>query len=113
LHGDLPVVLTGDFNMPPTNNNIRYITDASAGHYSLLHARAIADTEEGHTGTYHNLRDADPGIGWQIDFIFVSEDVHALHYTVFPPRFEGSYLSDHSAVMTKINIRQVFNGRYG
>ncbi|MDR1381558.1 MAG: endonuclease/exonuclease/phosphatase family protein [Tannerella sp.] len=106
LHGDLPVVLTGDFNMPPSNGNIRYVTDASAGHYSLLHAKAIAETPaEGNVGTYHALTDADPGIGALIDFIFVDENIRVLRYAVSPPRFESQFLSDHSAVTAKIEIR--------
>jgi endonuclease/exonuclease/phosphatase family metal-dependent hydrolase len=106
LHGDLPVVLTGDFNMPSSNSNIRYITATSAGHYSLLQARNIADKREGNAGSFHNLNDADPGTSQLIDFIFVSrDDVRALHYKVFPPRYEGAFLSDHSAVMAKIHVK--------
>jgi endonuclease/exonuclease/phosphatase family metal-dependent hydrolase len=107
LHGELPVVLTGDFNMPPTNNNIRYITDASEGHYSLLHTKKISETPPtGNVGTYHALEDADSGKDGLIDYIFVDEKVRVLAYTVFPPKFEGSFLSDHSAVMAKIEIRE-------
>jgi endonuclease/exonuclease/phosphatase family metal-dependent hydrolase len=106
LHGDLPVVLTGDFNMPPTNDNIVYITDASGGHYSLLHTKEISETlPAGNVGTYHALKDTAPGISGLIDYIFVDEKVRVLAYTVFPSKFEGSFLSDHSAVMAKIEIK--------
>ncbi|MDR1335286.1 MAG: hypothetical protein LBK22_00470, partial [Tannerella sp.] len=78
--------------------------DASKEHYSLLHAREIAATKKGHVGTFHDRNDADPGIDNLIDFIFVSEDIRVPRYTVFSPRYEAAYLSDHSAVMARITL---------
>jgi endonuclease/exonuclease/phosphatase family metal-dependent hydrolase len=102
LSDNLPVILTGDFNIPLANDNIKYISDASANPYWLVHTKDIADVRKGHSGTYHDLNENDPGEGWFIDFIFVSENTKVFQHEVLPPKINGIFPSDHSPVTAKI-----------
>jgi endonuclease/exonuclease/phosphatase family metal-dependent hydrolase len=96
------VILTGDFNIPPANDNIKYISDASENPNWLAHTKTIADVSKGHSGTYHDVNENDPGPGWFIDFIFVGENTKVFQHEVLPPRINGIFPSDHSPVTAKI-----------
>jgi endonuclease/exonuclease/phosphatase family metal-dependent hydrolase len=102
LSDNLPVILTGDFNIPPTNDNIKYISDAYANPNWLAHTRTIADVRKGNSNTYHDLSENDLGQGWFIDFIFVSENTKVFQHEVLPPKIHGIFPSDHSPVTAKI-----------
>jgi endonuclease/exonuclease/phosphatase family metal-dependent hydrolase len=101
LHENLPIVLTGDFNVTPDSSPIKNISDISYS-YHLIHTKDVAGIKKGADGTYHNFG----LILWPkrpfIDYIFVSEAVGVLEHTVLPDKFDNVFISDHAAVIAYI-----------
>jgi endonuclease/exonuclease/phosphatase family metal-dependent hydrolase len=105
LRGDMPVIITGDFNMPPSNPNIMYITDVVNNPYPLVHTKTVADRSTGFTGSFHDYHDTDPGPDGLIDYVFVDENAKVLLHQVIPPKLDGIFLSDHAPVTAKIILK--------
>ncbi|MDR2087522.1 MAG: endonuclease/exonuclease/phosphatase family protein [Dysgonamonadaceae bacterium] len=103
LHGGLPVVLTGDFNMRPENANIHYISDSSQS-FHLLHTRDIAVQRTGLTYSYHGYGATPLNERYLADYIFVDDRIKVLLYSVMPEKLDDVYLSDHAPVFTKITV---------
>ena len=99
----LPVVLTGDFNMTPTNSNIVYITNLSTPNH-LLHTKTVARETSGPQGTVHGFGATPESQRSFIDYIFVSELTEVLYHAVLPDKLNNIYLSDHAPVVARIKI---------
>jgi endonuclease/exonuclease/phosphatase family metal-dependent hydrolase len=100
LHGDLPVILTGDFNMSPDNSNIVAITNAS-----LSHTRDVAESKSGKDYTYHGFNETQVAGNYFADYIFTSDvGVRVYQHSVLPEKLDGVYVSDHTPVVAKIGI---------
>ncbi len=96
--GDLPTIVTGDFNVTP---------DASA--YTTMIANGYLDASqiaiEGEAvPTYNGMNDTD--IDVIIDYIFVSPELaNAVDtYTVCPEKRDGQWVSDHNAIIATITL---------
>jgi endonuclease/exonuclease/phosphatase family metal-dependent hydrolase len=103
----MPVILTGDFNMPPGNDNIKYITDVVNNPYPLVHTKPVAERVTGFEGSFHAYTETDPGAGQLIDYVIVDENARVLLHQVIPPKLDGIFLSDHAPVTAKIIINNV------
>jgi endonuclease/exonuclease/phosphatase family metal-dependent hydrolase/uncharacterized protein YqfB (UPF0267 family) len=99
----LPVVLTGDFNMTPTNSSIVYITNPSTPNH-LLHTKTLAQITSGPQGTVHSFGATPESQRNFIDYIFVSEQTEVLSHAVLPDKLNNIYLSDHAPVVAKIRV---------
>jgi endonuclease/exonuclease/phosphatase family metal-dependent hydrolase len=99
----LPVVLTGDFNMTPTNTNIVYITNPSTPNH-LVHTKTIAQVTSGPEGTTHSFGATPEPQRNFIDYIFVSELTEVLRHAVLPDKLNNIYLSDHAPVVARIKV---------
>ncbi len=96
--GDLPTIVTGDFNVTPTAS--AYTTMIANGY---LDASQIAI--EGEVApTYNGMSDTD--IDVIIDYIFVSPELAELvdTYTVCPEKRDGQWISDHNAIIATITL---------
>jgi endonuclease/exonuclease/phosphatase family metal-dependent hydrolase len=102
LRGNMPVILTGDLNMPPSNDYIKYITDVVNNPYPLVHTKTVADRITGFEGSFHDYHDTDPGPDQLIDYVIVDENAKVLLHQVIPPKLDGIFLSDHAPVTAKI-----------
>jgi endonuclease/exonuclease/phosphatase family metal-dependent hydrolase len=105
LRGNMPVIFTGDLNMPPSNDYIKYITDVVNNPYPLVHTKTVADIATGFTGSYHAYSDTDPGPDGLIDYVIVDENAKVLLHQVLPPKLDGIFLSDHAPVTAKIILK--------
>lgn len=102
--GNLPAILTGDFNSFPDSPPYKVITakvetDASI---QLLDSKSISETKHhGPSGTFTgfdiNAKPLKP-----IDFIFVSEGVSVLSHGTLSDSFDGFLPSDHYAILAEI-----------
>jgi endonuclease/exonuclease/phosphatase family metal-dependent hydrolase len=99
----LPVVLTGDFNMTPTNANIVYISNPSTPN-RLLHTKTLAQVTSGPQGTVHSFGATPEPQRTFIDYIFVSEQTEVLYHAVLPDKLDNIYLSDHAPVVARIKL---------
>ena len=96
--GDLPTIVTGDFNVTPDAS--AYTTMITNGYLDASH---VADEGE-ILPTYNGMSDSD--IDVLIDYIFVSPELADAvdTYTVCPSKRDGQWVSDHNAIMATITL---------
>ena len=102
LHKGLPVILTGDFNSPPTSDVIRYIAGPDSP-FPLTHTKDVAPETSGTIWTYHGYGIPEHERPF-IDYIFVSQPVKVLNHRVLPEKMNGQYISDHAVVVSQIEL---------
>ncbi|MBQ9312924.1 MAG: endonuclease/exonuclease/phosphatase family protein [Bacteroidales bacterium] len=102
IAGDLPVILSGDFNVTDTSMAYNIITTHS---YTMLDARKTSLQQTGNTYTFHDFgrrEKKDRGI---IDFIFVNKGFVPLSsYIPFETKEETGFLSDHNPVIVQLRF---------
>ena len=86
-----PVMLTGDFNMEPSDESIQVILQ------SLNDAKVAAENTFGPKGTFNSFQFDQP-VTRRIDYIFTSEDVVVNKYAVLSDNENLLYPSDHLPV---------------
>ncbi len=94
---NLPVILTGDFNMEDTHESIQSIEKY------LQDSKAIAKLVFGPIGTFNNF-EFDKSVTRRIDFIFVSQGISVNKYAVLSDSWDCKYPSDHLPVLVKVSI---------
>ena len=104
LGKQLPVVLTGDFNVTPESETVKNITDTTKEFY-LVDSRNIAAKTEGTDWTYHDFGRLPEDKRELIDYIFVSKDITVSDYKVLPEKTDDIFTSDHKAVLANITIK--------
>lgn len=100
LDDNIPVVVTGDFNVPETSE--AYL--AIIGSPRLSDARYESDSgHEGPTASFSDWETLRPPES-RIDYIFVNNHVNVLTHQIADDRFEGRFPSDHLPVIAKIEF---------
>ncbi|MRW85781.1 endonuclease [Pseudoduganella sp. FT26W] len=98
LAGDLPLIVTGDFNSTPDSE--AYAT-VSAG---LRDARTISQTPPyGPSGTFNDFNVSKPALE-RIDYVFLSPQWQVLRYAVLTDSVDARYPSDHFPVVTRLRL---------
>ena len=94
---DLPVVFSADLNFIEKSLGYRDITADVLKDTKVL-AKNTMDT-----ATFHN---ADPNAfkGIVLDYILINDGFKALKYEVIKKKYNNRYISDHHAVVTKIEV---------
>jgi endonuclease/exonuclease/phosphatase family metal-dependent hydrolase len=100
LRGDLPVIMTGDFNMRPENANIGVINNSF-----LTHTRDIATTKTGLSYSYHGYSNTPSDECYLADYISVSDDFSVDQHSVLPEKLDDTFVSDHAPVLSKIRVK--------
>ena len=101
--GNIPVIVTGDFNAIPEN---RTAYNAMTKTYGYSDSSRVAKEGEPKTtftdGTNENS-------GTILDYIFVSPNLanSVETYTVCPAKRNGQWVSDHNAIIAKIAVPKV------
>lgn len=93
----LPVVLTGDFNMEPEHESIQYILR------TLKDSKTISNLDFGPTGTFNGFHFNEP-VTRRIDFIFVSENIQVNKYAVLSDNWDLHYPSDHFPIVVELHL---------
>ncbi|MBE6566830.1 MAG: endonuclease/exonuclease/phosphatase family protein [Ruminococcaceae bacterium] len=96
--GDLPTIVTGDFNVTPDAS--AYTTMITNGYLDASHVAAEGEI----LPTYNGMSDSD--IDVLIDYIFVSPELADAvdTYTVCPAKRDGQWISDHNAIIATITL---------
>ncbi len=96
--GNLPTIVTGDFNVSPGAAPYNAMTEGG-----FLDSSLIAWAGEPQS-TYNNMQDDYAGA--IIDYIFVSPDLAAAvdSYMVCPAKRDGEWISDHNAIIASITL---------
>lgn len=107
IAGDLPTVLTGDFNLTETNEVYAMLTGKQAMGESasdLKDARYLSKTpHQGPTSTFTREGWTETGEPEsKIDYIFVRNGFSVLRHEVPDDRYDGRYPSDHLPVVADL-----------
>lgn len=98
LDDELPVIVTGDFNVPESSEAYAVIEEFN----SLSDARYESESaHEGPTATFSDWEELrEPGS--RIDYIFVNPLVKVLSHRIADDRYNGRFPSDHLPVVAEI-----------
>jgi endonuclease/exonuclease/phosphatase family metal-dependent hydrolase len=97
---NLPVILTGDFNLTPEQAPIEVITK------ELKDARSISKKPPyGPTGTFNGF-DFNSPLKDRVDYVFVSDLVEVKDYAVLSDSKDLRYPSDHLPVFVNLELHQ-------
>ena len=101
LGGNLPVILTGDFNAEPESDVIKQVTDTADPEH-LTDARTVADLVYGPNWTFHDFGSIPYEHRERIDYIFVKNGLEVLKYGILAETEGDAYLSDHAPVLVSV-----------
>ncbi|MDR1667573.1 MAG: endonuclease/exonuclease/phosphatase family protein [Bacteroidales bacterium] len=105
IAGNRPTIAVGDYNADPASDCIQIILNGAIA--SLYDSRARSGTTPaGTVGTYNGMSYtlAQMTDALRIDFIFVSNPVQVMEYSVLNDRPNGNYPSDHDPVLITAKI---------
>jgi endonuclease/exonuclease/phosphatase family metal-dependent hydrolase len=103
LAGNLPLILTGDFNLVPESEAIRTLIEPE-GENTLVDSSSIADIKYGPDWTtcgFDNRPYQDRKV---IDYIFVKGIKKVNRYAVFSETLDDIFLSDHCPVFAQVEL---------
>ncbi|MDT0643208.1 endonuclease/exonuclease/phosphatase family protein [Zunongwangia sp. F363] len=95
---NLPVILTGDFNLEPGTEGIQYLSE------ELNDSKKIAENVFGSEGTFNGYKFEEP-VTRRIDYVFVNDQVEVEKYAVLTDSKEMRYPSDHFPVFVILNLK--------
>ncbi|SFS56586.1 endonuclease/exonuclease/phosphatase family protein [Paenibacillus sp. BC26] len=97
LAGDIPAVLTGDFNCGPDSDVIEALNELElVNAYTSLAGDAVGLT-------FHDYRGGDEGV--PIDYIFVTPNAQVLNVHIDRNQYNGRFPSDHYPVVATVERR--------
>lgn len=103
IAGQMPVIVTGDFNAEPTDEPVQIILDSS-NPLHLKNSREISQSPHyGPTGTFNGFGPAEKA-NQPIDYIFVKNGVSVYKHATLSQTWGGRYASDHFAVYAEISL---------
>lgn len=97
---NLPVLLTGDFNVEPNSELIQNLKN------EMLDSKEMAEIKFGSDGTFNGFQYSEP-VTRRIDYIFFSESskIYAQKYGVLSSAIDFKYPSDHFPVFVKFSLK--------
>ncbi|WP_373758623.1 endonuclease/exonuclease/phosphatase family protein [Bacteroides heparinolyticus] len=101
LGGELPVIVTGDFNSEPESDVIKNITDPNNPKH-LTDARLASPVVYGPSWTFHDFDKLPYDKRPLIDYVFVRNGLSVLRYGVLAETENESLLSDHAPVLVTV-----------
>ena len=101
IAGDLPVIITGDFNATPDSEVITILTDNN-NNIALSDTRSLAEVTYGPDWTYHGFGQTSLENRRIIDFVFVNPKVSVKSHAIISETLNNTYLSDHNPVLVKL-----------
>lgn len=100
IAGELPVVVTGDFNGTVDSEPIQILTEGG-----MINTCEVAPVVYGPAWSFHNFGRIPLEQRPLIDFIFVNGAIAVDKYRVIGDKPDNGFLSDHAPVMTGLTIR--------
>lgn len=93
-----PVILMGDFNLPPESEAIQNVTNILKDTYTSTQLPPL-----GPNGTFNGFSWTSE-INRRIDYIFVSPDIQVKHMAILTDSKAQRYPSDHFPVLAKLRL---------
>lgn len=106
LAGDLPVILTGDFNAQKDEKMYKTLTGHWKGHYPLWDANAVIhDQDVDSLPTYNGFNLNTEPI--RIDYIFANGYFDVLDFNTYPVRRDSLFISDHYPIQAELQFEPI------
>lgn len=103
IAGNMPVVLTGDFNAQPADEPIKILTDPTAL-MQVKDTKALSrQPHYGPTGTFNGFGPKEVN-NEPIDYIFIRNDVRVLRHATLSQTWQGLFSSDHFPVFATVAL---------
>ncbi|MGC9470963.1 MAG: endonuclease/exonuclease/phosphatase family protein [Bacteroidales bacterium] len=103
IAGDVPIVLTGNFNFLPSSEPYQILTDQEEGMHLTDGYLVSRAPPHGPDGSWSGFQMA--GVpGQRIDYIFVSAGGSVLRYGILSESWSGKFPSDHLPVLADIEF---------
>lgn len=103
LAKDLPLILTGDFNLVPESEAIKTLTEQD-GKNTLVNSSSVATISYGPDWTTCGFDNRPFHERKVIDYIFVKQFKEVIRYAVFSEMLNDIFLSDHCPVFAQIEL---------
>jgi endonuclease/exonuclease/phosphatase family metal-dependent hydrolase len=101
--GNLPFVLTGDFNVVESNEAYKTMV-GGAGRIRIRDARYVSvNPHFGGDSTWTAFKNIEPGR--KIDYVFVPARVRVVEHGILADQWNGLWASDHLPVLAEIEIK--------
>lgn len=100
IAGNLPVIVTGDFNGSPESEPIQIIRKTG----TLYDASLISESKQGVNWTFHGFGNVPVDKRESIDFVFLSKDFKVKLYNSIYKEIGNTYYSDHNPVFVSIEF---------
>lgn len=104
IAGNLPVMLTGDFNAVETDEPIQVILNAGDG-LALTDSRKVSKLVYGPNWTWHNFGRTPLERRTLIDYVFTKGPVTVNRYGVLAETEGTAFLSDHAPILVNVSIK--------
>jgi len=100
----LPVIVTGDFNANPSSSVIKSLTDSNNALH-LTDSRMVSPVVYGPGWSFHDFGKLPLNERELIDYIFIRGGIKVLKYGVLAETINTTYLSDHTPVMIRVEMK--------
>ena len=104
IAGEIPVIITGDFNAHPDDEPIQVLTDA-ANRLHFTDTKSVSLLSHyGPSGTFNAFRDKEIN-DQPIDYIFIKKGITVLQHATLSQSWMGRFSSDHFPVFAKLRLK--------
>ena len=100
IAGTLPVILTGDLNVPPEAEAVQTLLADGF----IADARTISNFVYGPNWSFHDFGRTPLAERKRIDYIFVGEGIQVNKYACISETLDSIFLSDHNPVLAQIQF---------
>ena len=97
--GNLPILVTGDFNFVETTPGYNVLTQTLRDAYYVSE-----EPHHGPSGTFSGFEVGARQLKNRIDYIFVNNNVRVLQHAILSDQWDGAYSSDHLAVIATVQL---------
>lgn len=101
LAGDMPVIVTGDFNSDPDSDVVAHITNPNDPSH-LTDSRTLAPIVYGPAWSWHDFGELPYNRRPLIDYVFVRGNLQVNKYGVLAETENEAFISDHAPVLVQV-----------
>jgi endonuclease/exonuclease/phosphatase family metal-dependent hydrolase len=103
IAGNIPAIITGDFNSEPGDEPIQIIIDKTNA-FHLTDSKEVSQTTHyGPTGTFNGFKSKERN-DQPIDYIFIKGKWKVMKHATISQSWEGRFASDHFAVLATLSL---------
>ncbi len=105
IAGTLPVIVTGDLNVPPTSDAYKTLTSGTVNGGLAPLIDGFVSSREGNYGPSTTSTSFKEIGGNRIDYVLVSSAIDVLKHGILSDRWDQRFPSDHLPVLASLSMR--------